>query len=325
MISLIIPTRNRSELLAATLESLSGQTLPETDYEVIVVDNGSTDDTSSVISHYKSRYTNLTAIYASEPGLHVGRHAGLANAKGEFLVFADDDIEAHPSWLTSIQEAFRNPQTAMVGGNNLPLFITPPPGWLQSMWNKRHPQGYKAISALSVIEFNTNSGFISPNLVWGCNFSIRKSTLLSAGGFHPDGMPKELIQFRGDGETYVSNFVEQSGMNCVFHPGASIFHKVTSERMTHAYFYQRGYNQGISDSYTQLRAESSPPLKPKSNIFTRIVRYGLRHFMTLFESPDVLLAARELRRGHAEGFRFHQDAYMRDPELRAWVHKSTYL
>ena len=94
-----------------------------------------------------------------------------------------------------------------------------------------------------------------PQLVWGCNFAIRKNILLNAGGFHPDGMPTNLLHYRGDGETHVSNYVEQKGLKCIFHPDASVYHKVTNERMTVKYFYNRGFNQGISYSFSRIRCK----------------------------------------------------------------------
>lgn len=243
MISVVIPTRNRADLLAPALESILKQDLLSPRFEVLVIDNGSTDDTQHVIDQYKVQLTNLTGLYAPKLGLHSGRHAGMKAAKGDILVFADDDIEALPTWLSSIDAAFKDPQVAMVGGNNYPLFLQTPPDWLNRIWHRPTFRGYKSITSLSVIEFTQPLQEISPYQIWGCNFAIRKEVLLKAGGFHPDGMPKELIRFRGDGETHVSRYVAESGLKCVFHPGASVYHKVTPERMTHAYFRQRGFNQ----------------------------------------------------------------------------------
>lgn len=325
MISVIIPTRNRSDLLGSCLESIRHQS-PKVDFEVLVINNGSSDTTQDVIKDYQSKMPNLTGIFAPEPGLHTGRHAGMIAAKGELLVFADDDIEALPSWLSSIEDAFKNPDVAMVGGNNYPMFLESPPSWLLSLWNRPTFRGYKSISSLSVIEFTRYITEISPYLIWGCNFAIRKDVLLKAGGFHPDGMPKELIRFRGDGETHVSHYVAESGMKCVFHPGASIHHKVTPERMTHAYFHQRGFNQGVSDSYTQLRQQDRFSIRaPRCNLLKRALNLGLRKTQDLLDSADVKQADHELMLGHKEGYAYHQAVYQNDPEVREWVHRPTYF
>ncbi|PIA74454.1 hypothetical protein CDR19_05155 [Ectopseudomonas toyotomiensis] len=324
MISVIIPTRNRADLLAQALDSIASQCMDSSAFEVVVVDNGSTDTTSDVIEEYRGSIPNLIGIYAPDPGLHNGRHAGMMAAKGEILVFADDDIEALPTWLESIAEAFQDSDVAMVGGNNYPKFLEEPPHWLRKLWKRSDTQGYHFIPSLSVIEFTHSPRNISPYLVWGCNFSIRKDVLLQAGGFHPDGMPQELIRFRGDGETHVSRFVEGSKMKCVFHPGASVYHKVTPERMTMRYFYQRGFNQGISDSYTSLREAQNTKETIENNRLRGIIVSAVGKVARFFEGRELRLALEALRKGHKDGFDYHQQVYRDDLEVREWVHRSVY-
>lgn len=324
MISVIIPTRNRADLLAAALDSLTRQTLVTSEFEILIVDNGSTDNTAQVICQYQDRLSNLNSIYAEEPGLHIGRHAGMKAARGEFLVFADDDIEAFPTWLSAIKESFADESVAMVGGNNLPMFLEPPPAWLKSMWQRTDRRGDHVVAALSIIEFRQPVKEMLPYLIWGCNFAIRKAVLLAAGGFHPDGMPKELIRFRGDGETHVSRYVIESGLKCVFNAGASVYHKVTPERMTFKYFRQRGFNQGVSDSYTALRNQELGILSVKQSLLNRVASLGLRNARALLRHPFERKALALMAIGHKEGFEFHQLMYHTTPELRAWVHQLKY-
>lgn len=325
MISVIIPTRDRSVFIASALESLICQSISTDKFEILVIDNGSTDATRGVIDFYRSKLPNLYGLYAPEPGLHTGRHVGLKFARGDILVFADDDIVATRTWLASIEESFTDPEVAMVGGNNLPLFLTPPPSWVNKIWNRPTFARYKAIPSLSVIQFIGSSREITPHLIWGCNFAIRKNVLLDAGGFHPDGMPKELIRFRGDGETHVSRYVADSGLKCMFHPGASVHHKVTPERMTYEYFRQRGFNQGVSDSYTQLRQQDQSLLSPKREFLKGVLSYALRRVLILLDDSEVKRAFKELKCGHREGYAYHQAAYRDDPEVREWVHRPIYF
>lgn len=266
-------------------------------------------------------------MYAPEPGLHTGRHAGMEAAKGEILVFADDDIEALPTWLKSIKKCFSDPLVAMVGGNNYPMFLQNPPKWILNLWKRHNFSGYRAIPALSVVEFCKASIEISPYWVWGCNFAIRKDVLLAAGGFHPDGMPEDLIRFRGDGETHVSRFVAESNMKCVFHPGASVYHKIPASRMTYQYFFQRGFNQGVSDSYTDLRT-GKHQFKHDSSVVRRVYQKSRKFFRLATERlllcKDSFYALKMFNYGHRKGYNFHQDVYKMDADVREWVHRERY-
>lgn len=328
LISVILPTLNRAELLKSALDSFTRQILEAEQFEVLVIDNGSTDHTLEVVNSFSESLPNLSYYHEPEPGLHNGRHRGLKEAGGDFLVYADDDIEAFPTWLSSIAESFKSPDVVMVGGNNLPMFINEPPGWLQRMWDSSELEGGKAIPSLSVIELPGVMREFSPSYVWGCNFAIKKSVLLAAGGFNPDGMPKELIRFRGDGETHVSNYVANSKLKCLFHPGASVHHKVTPGRMTAGYFRQRGFNQGVSDSFTALRAShvKNKSFQAHHGFGYRFVRWFYRKSKVWrIRDVEIRRITKAMAAGYAEGFTFHQRLFNTDSEVRAWVLKENYL
>ncbi|MCC6156523.1 MAG: glycosyltransferase [Deltaproteobacteria bacterium] len=112
-VSVVVPTRNRSAKLAPTIDSLLGQTYPRDRYEVIVVDNDSTDDTARVIQSYPHvRYEFVNHRHSS----YAARNRGIAVARGEVLAFIDDDAVAHPDWLANGAEWFAHPQVGCVAG-----------------------------------------------------------------------------------------------------------------------------------------------------------------------------------------------------------------
>lgn len=326
MISVIIPTRNRADLLGIALGSLDNQTLSKHEFEVIVVDNGSTDHTADLVSGLAKEWDNLRCVHEATPGLHAGRHRGLKEANGDVLVYIDDDIRAEPSWLEAIAENFADPNVAMVGGNNYPDFQGTVPGWLERLW-ARPAMGGQGIAYLSVLLLPEGRREISPYLVWGCNFSIRKQVVVDAGGFHPDSVPKKLIRFRGDGETHVSKHVLENKLRCRYDSRASVYHAVTRERMSFDYFRQRAFNQGVSDSYTRLRdAITRRTLSDYHGLLRRTlgkVRRKLRRDKE--NDPELRQLARLMREGYQEGFEYHQQAYKDDTEVRAWVHKPDYF
>jgi glucosyl-dolichyl phosphate glucuronosyltransferase len=327
VISVIIPTRNRADLLHFALATIEEQTLSHAQFEILVIDNGSTDNTATVVENWSQKLVNLTSYFEPEPGLHRGRHRGLKEAVYDILVFADDDIEAEPNWLEAIVESFSDPKVALVGGNNRPLFLETPPAWLMKYWQQPSPIGGRALPYLSILELDCPAGPLDPNYVWGCNFSVRRSVLLEAGGFHPDGMPKELMHFRGDGESHVARHIVGQGYRCVFNPAASVFHKVTPERMTSAYLRSRGFAQGVSDSYSHLR-RSAMAERPTSAAFRWLynkLRSGYRHAQTLrIADPELRFVGREIANGYDEGYSFHQKAYKTDSAVREWVARTDY-
>ena len=93
-ISVVVPTRNRAQSLKKLLITLEKQTLSQNNYEILVIDNGSIDETGQLCADYKTKFCNFQYLYNENPGLHVGRNMGYLQSKSEIIVFADDDIEA---------------------------------------------------------------------------------------------------------------------------------------------------------------------------------------------------------------------------------------
>jgi len=251
--SIIIPTYNRAEILQRCLQCVCELDSPDEDWEVLVLNNNSTDSTEEIVNSYRERLSNLRYFQAIDPGLHVGRNLGCDKAKGKVLCYIDDDSFVSKGWLKGVEKAFQDSEVVLVGGPCLPQYEIEPPAWLNNMWNITE-EG-RTLGSLSLIDVGDEQRWITPYNVYGCNFSIRKDILAEIGGFHPDGMPKELIRFRGDGETFVSRRLIESGYKAVYSPGAKIHHLVPASRMTINYFHHRSYIQGISGSFAQIRRQ----------------------------------------------------------------------
>ncbi len=321
-LSVIIPTRNRSEYLSLMLTSLTKQDYPQHLYEAIVIDNNSSDDTKAICYDFMNKMDNLRYGFAEKPGLHEGRHLGLKMSTSDILVYADDDIEPLPTWLSSIANAFVDPSVALVGGNNIPLFETPPPEWLIELWKPSSKSNIKCIPELSIIHFKSSPSKFNPYHVWGCNFSIRKDVLVDAGGFNPDGFPTDLQHYRGDGETSVSKYIETNQLKCTFHPGASVYHHVSKQRMTVDYFHNRGFRQGISDSYSNHRNKLSRFQVCKKKFLRYIKSSIIKNLRTHKSTRNVV---QKYQAGYKAGYRYHSKLYREDPRLQSWVHKENYL
>ena len=329
MISVVIPTKNRAQLLQKTLDSLTLCSHQNIEFEVIVVDNNSTDDTETISLLYSRSFDNFRYIKEKVPGLHSGRHAGLLESKGNILAYLDDDAEVEKDWLVGINESFQDDTLMLLGGNNYPNWHTIPPVWLKIMWeDAKQKVGY--LGALSIIDsdFSIN---MNPRLVFGCNFIIRKSALLEIGGFHPDALPEELLVFRGDGETYVSDKIVERDWKVKFDQRVSIYHAVTKERMTAKYFRKRAFSQGVSNSYSDLRKNIKKTfLTSTLNNVKTLTHYFLRFLILVLINPrkstwKIQLIRIQSFTATQRGYRWHQLQYRNSEKVRRWVHRDNYF
>ncbi len=328
-LSVIIPTRNRCQSLKGVLESIVTQSFPKENFEVIVVDNGSTDDTRSVVDEFSGQL-NMQYHFDDRPGLHNGRHDGMRLSHGDILVFADDDIEALPTWLEGITESFQDKSVVLVGGKILPKYEEQPPFWILEKWYQLCEYGH-CLPELSLIDFGEERREIPAQYVFGCNFSIRKQILHSSSGFHPDGMPFELIQYRGDGETYVSNYITEHHLKTIYNPLASVYHLVPTSRLTIDYFKKRAFCQGVEMSYIDKRykTNNNPTVKRGGKIskWFRIIT-GLetyRQLKTIQNKPSLTEIEKQISQSYSIGYQYHDTLYHSDKSLHEWVHQNNYL
>ena len=333
MISVIIPTRNRCIFLRDALETILKQSLSPSDFEIIVVDNYSTDKTHKVVEDLNKGSGRIRYLFAPEPGLHIGRHLGAIEAKGEILTFTDDDIFADPRWLEAIAECFQEPEIVLVGGKILPKWEGLAPEWI-NIFQKKSEYGWHN-GYLSLLDFGDHPSEVPAKYIWGCNFSIRKSVLFECGGFHPDGMPGDLVRYRGDGETGLCRNIEQRGYKALYQPKALIYHRVPAERLTVEYFCSRAFNQGVSDSYSEIRINNGI-LKSNSNDAKRdtIFKLGLNWLTGILKQilslkkrgisiclwPNV----RRIEESYKRGKTYHRQQVSGDSKLLKHVLKDIY-
>ena len=266
-ISVIAPTRDRSPALTRLVASLARCEAADISWELVVVDNGSSDDTASVAKIATGLLGDVPVRWFVEsvPGLHAARHRGAREAGSDILVFVDDDIEASEMWLRAIWRAFRDPAVEIVGGPSLPRYRAPIPAWLGPLWTQE-PDGASWCGYLSLLDFGSDVRRIDPAFVWGLNFAIRRETLQRLRGFHPDALPWALRRYRGDGETGLALKAKKAGVDAWYAPDALVYHDVPAERLSKEYFLRRPFLQGISDSFTAVRAQGRPSrCRPRRN------------------------------------------------------------
>lgn len=337
-ISIIIPTFNRADQLNRTLFSLLELKTDRNLFEIIVVDNGSTDNTKEIVEKYieQNRNTTIRYIYDAMPGLLTGRHRGAKEAKGEILTFIDDDVQISSTWLDTILEVMSTkPEVALLTGSNLPLYESYPPKWISYFWSK--DENGKKCGWLSLMDFGNEEKEIHPNFVWGLNFTIRKNIFELLGGFHPDNIPKAYQHFQGDGETGLTAKALIKGYKAYYHPGVMLYHQVTSDRMTIEYFKKRAFYQGVCDSFATYKNynvtnETNSSLSVKILHKIKIAKYIFvsKPLSKLKKNTkrlpnEITKLFNELEAERLNGYAFHQKAYKENESVKEWVQKENYF
>lgn len=318
LISIIIPTRNRCHFLKDAIDSIYANEFPIEKYEVIVVDNNSSDETKKICDSLKLGHQNLFYSFEPRNGLLFGRHKGLEESQGNILIFIDDDVLVSKKWLESYEKIFlTNSLIVLAGGNNLPKYESQVPEWENSLWKSCIHGRY--LSEYSLIDFNKLDQEIEPQFIYGCNFAVRKQFLMDCKGFHPDGFSKENILFRGDGESYISDQVQKLGFKAFFSQESSIYHRIPAERLTEEYLGFRHYSQGISFSYHSLRGKKRGS---KVAYCLLLLKYTLGKYRAKrIKTPFF----RKLRLAFYEGVFAHLKAYSNQVAIQNWVHCEHYM
>lgn len=243
MISVIIPTYNGLDMLRKSLPTWFEQTLPKDEYEIIVVDNRSTDETRQYVESQLPEHRNLIYLYEQKPGATNARHAGAHIAKGEYLVFADNDGLFNPECLAEILKVyFANKDCAAVACK------------IEIQWDGEEPdwiEPYKYL--LGQLNYGDEISYNIGYYLNGGLMSVRKDVFERLGGFNPDLIGKYLV---GDGDLGFVNKLHKEKAIIGWTPKAHMWHmqqvaKHGSKRGIALHYY----NNGIADSYIRYRMQ----------------------------------------------------------------------
>jgi len=231
-ISVTIQTYNRAEELRATLRTLAHlETSEQDDYELIVVDNNSSDHTPQVVRDAAPSFGGrLRYIHESRQGLSHARNRAIAEARYEIVAFLDDDVSVDPAWLRNLAGAFSSGEYAAIGGRALLVYPSTRPAWL----------GDRTEGLLTKMDYGMEPREALADELYGVNLSIRKKWLGSHGGFRTDlgRVGKCLL---GGEETELLERIAAAGGKLLYSPSVLVGHRVAPDRLRRRWFWSRCY------------------------------------------------------------------------------------
>lgn len=285
-ISVVICTRNRAASLARTLESLAGSRVTEdVAWEVVVIDNGSTDATPDVIAA-KASQLRICGHVEPEPGLSWARNRGVAEARGTYIIWTDDDVTVEPDWLQTYIEAFRaDPDALVFGGAIRPVFEGSPPRWL----NANRAQLRYLLAECSPLE-PTTFGADDAELPYGANFAVRAAEQRACLYDTQLGASPAFNRL-GEEELVIRALLKRGGHGR-WTPGAVVNHHIPPSRQTLAYVIKYAKAGGETWAYQQQKSADRPTSRfrlagvPAWVIRTYLTDYVAYQFYRLIDRPE---------------------------------------
>jgi amino acid adenylation domain-containing protein len=236
-VSVIIPVYNGEKTLGLCLDSVLNQTCK--DYEVIVVDNNSTDKTKKIIEEFQKKNSRVKYVFESRVGLSQAKNTGWKNAKGDFVAYIDDDAIASERWVENICNAFENyGNKIFVGGKIELIFEAAKPKWLHR----------KLETFLGALDYSEKPAFMDEgHIVFGGNMAFPKEALEATGGFDTMLGRKGGSLISGE-ECLLQKILRKKGYRCLYYPAMSIKHIVAAGRLNKAGFMERMHFEGVSNA-----------------------------------------------------------------------------
>lgn len=234
-ITVAIATYNRAELLRQTLVGMTQQNYPRDQFEIVVIDNNSRDATPAVVNSFASANPAPQYVHESQQGLEHARNRAIAEARGEIIVFADDDILVERDWLTELTAPFAadtNGKIGAVGGEVIPVFPDGLPPWVAE-WH-------------SPLQFRSDAGPLTPEQSpMGANLAFRNEIFEQLGGFAIGRGRQGKNLFAGD-ETEMLRRVRAAGYEVWFAPRAAVRHQMPASRTTFKYASRHAFDSARS-------------------------------------------------------------------------------
>jgi len=238
IVSIVVCTRNRADYLRDCLQSIAAQDFAAS-FEVIVVDNASTDSTRDVIDDWCQKDSRVRGTYQGRVGLSAAKNAGVRLARGRYILFTDDDVIVQPSWIKTYDEFFsRHDGCSVVAGGQVvpvPSDIGPWPHWFDT----------RALVDVGLLDHQSERPLRDQEWLWGANMAV------PAVLFTPFGLWNESLGRKGNERGTFEDVDFQERVRCGggevwFCPDAIVHHRVNSEEITPRRILTISFTRGLS-------------------------------------------------------------------------------
>jgi glycosyltransferase involved in cell wall biosynthesis len=263
-ISVIVSTRNRAHYLPEVLQSLAAQECA-IQYEVIVIDNGSTDATPALLDEWCRRDSRFRTAREPRPGLSRGKNAGIRMARASLLLYTDDDMRVHPRWVESYRALFvRHEGEVMVAGGPvvpMPHDLGTWPDWLAQA----------ALVDAGLLDHHEERALKKFEYAWGGNMAVPKLLFEQLGCWNESaGLQADQRVTRMESEffedTELQDRVRRTGGSSWFCPGAVVYHRVDRQSVTPRRIAATAFARGRNDFCQHaLRVWHQMDMVPKRN------------------------------------------------------------
>lgn len=271
--SFVTCTYNRAECLAKTLQSLVEQDFDPHDFQIVVINNNSTDSTSDVCDNFASRHPNLNIEHHKEPnqGLSFALNRGISEAKGDYIIYVDDDETIDRQHLTRLEKHLNDrPEILLAASPVVPVYQEEQPRWM-SRFTQRLIGGHfnigNKIKKLKKTEYP------------GTGHTIIKRELYSKFGSYNTELGRKGKGLLGAEDKDMAFRLVSNNIACYYLPDIPIYHHIPAYKLTDEFFTKLTYSVGQSEKIRTLANSKGAYYKC---LLRESIKWGISFVLFLF-------------------------------------------
>ncbi len=263
-LSVIVCTYNREKYLYNLLKSIAENDFSEKLYEIILVNNNSTDNTEKECNRFQTDFPNIDFKYVEEQnqGLSFARNKGIETAKGDVLIYVDDDAFVNPKYLKTYYDFFeKNPSVDAAGGAIIPQYETSEPIWM-TFYTKQLLTAY-------LYKGETIKPFGKHEFPGGGNAAYRRSIFDEIGFFNTD-LGRKGKSLASAEEKDVFDRMRKQKKQIFYLPEAVLYHIIPQKKLEEDYFNRLTFEIGKSE---RQRTLSQSKTKFAERLFLELIKW----------------------------------------------------